>query len=189
VILASEEPAEEAAATPLISFSNELKSLIETMEALLGKAVKVARRHKAGKAAASLDGLHFGPGGFRRALLNVADGRTTSAAIDALEVFYRETGPAVQQDIQSLREYREVVRKLCGASASSKLEEIIDGPNGKFAIRYEIEGLVHMARGGRCTTPDLQKQAAKSSGSSRDSTQLSSTFMTRYFHRPGHHIR
>jgi hypothetical protein len=148
-------------ATSLVSFSNELKGLIETMEALLGKVVNAARRHKAGKAAASLDGLHFGPGGFRIALQKVTDGRSTGDATDALEAFYQNTGPAVQQDIQSLRGYRDTVRRLCGASASSKLEEIIDGPNGKFVIRYEIEGLVHMARGGRCSQTDLREQAAK----------------------------
>lgn len=149
------------ATAPLISFSNELKSLIETMESLLGKAVNAARRHKAGKAAASLDGLHFAPGGFRRALQNVADGCSTGTDIDALDAFHKQTGPAVQEDIKSLRGYRDVLRRLCGATASAKLDEILDGPNGKFVIRYEIEGLVHMARSGRCSPADLQQQASR----------------------------
>jgi hypothetical protein len=70
-----------ASGNTLISFSNELKSLIETMETLLGKVVNAARRHAAGKAATSLDDLHFGPGGFRRALENVANGRSTPSDI------------------------------------------------------------------------------------------------------------
>lgn len=148
----------------LISLSNELNGLIEFFEKLFAVGEKGARRfqrRKAGKAAETLHGLHFPPGGFRGPLENIAAGKSNAADIDALGYFYEETSPEVVDGVQALHAYVDVVRKQCGAGASANLVELLDGPDGKFVIRYEIEGLVHMARGGNSTQSDLSAQAQK----------------------------
>ena len=148
----------------LISMANELNGLIEFFEKLFGLGAKGAnqlRRRKAGKAADNLHSLHFPPGGFRAPLENIAAGKGSAADIDVLAAFYEQTSSAVVGGVQALHAYVDIVRKQCGAGVSEKLVELLEGPDGKFVIRYEIEGLVHMARGGRSTNADLQAQAKR----------------------------
>jgi len=148
----------------LISLSNELNGLIEFFQRLFSLGEKGANRfhrYKASKAAQTLHGLHFPPGGFREPLERIAIREGSAADIEVLAAFYDETSPAVVQGVQALHAYVDVVRKQCGAGASAKLEELLDGPDGKFVIRYEIDGLVHMARGGHASKSDLQEQARK----------------------------
>lgn len=148
----------------LISLSNELNGLIDLFQRLFSLAEKGSNRfarRRAGEAARTLHGLHFTPAGFRRPLENIVSGTSSAADVEALASFYTETSPAVVEGVQALGIYIDVVRKQCGAGASAKLEELLHGPDGKFVIRYEIEGLVAMIRGGRSAASDVQEQAEK----------------------------
>lgn len=93
-----------------------------------------------------MDDIAFGPDGFCRHLRAIAEGKSKPADIDALEAFYRETSTRVVESVARLRQYREAVREQCGRRAAEELSNLIDGPNGKFVIRYEIEALVDMCR-------------------------------------------
>src|SRR4051794_16845331 len=131
----------------LISLSNELNGLIELLEKLFAIGEKGASRfyrHKARKAADSLNVLQFRPRGFRAPLESIAAGKIDTSDVDALASFSGETSQVVVNRVQALYAYLDVVRHQCGAAASAQLEELLDGPDGKFVIRYEIEGLVHM---------------------------------------------
>lgn len=148
----------------LISLSNELNGLIEFFEKLfdLGeKGVHRLGRRRAGKAAGTLHGLHFAPGGFRRPLENIAGGRGSTADFDALSVFRGDTAQEVRQGVAALGAYQGVVLAQCGATAAQKLEELLHGNAGKFEIIYKIRALVDMARGGHASNADLQAQATK----------------------------
>jgi len=139
-----------------------LKGLLEVFErlfALGGKGVDRVKRHRAKKAADNVDALHFPPTGFRRPLEKIASGQSSVADVDALDSFYRDTSPSVANAVHALKAYRDVVRKQCGARASAKLEQLLDGPDGKFSIRYYIQNLVEMIRCGRYSDADVQALA------------------------------
>lgn len=147
----------------LTDFAKALRELIAAFRDAVGigkDGANVVRRHRASTAAANLDYLSFQPDGFSRHLQRIADGKGTNADAEALSAFSNQTADGVVQKIRALRGYRDNVRQQCGRDAADKLSNLIDGPNGKFAIRYEIEGLFHMWGDGK-DPPLLADQASR----------------------------
>jgi hypothetical protein len=115
---------------------------------LVADGRKTVDRVQAGRAADHLDFLAFHPGGFCKALRQIASGQGSEANIDELQQMLDSSAEDVQRRVYALHAYRDTVRRNCGADAGIQMAHILDGPEGKFQIRYDIMGLVQMARSG-----------------------------------------
>lgn len=150
-------------AGPLVEAAKALRELMAAFRdaaGLIDGGVKFLRRRKAGHAADDLNDIAFAPGsGFYGPLRLIAAGNGTTADVDKLERLLNDTAEGVVQRVRALENYRDTVRRNCGAQAGRKLDDLLDGPDGKFVIRYEIEGLVHMIRDNRTTKTDQKAQA------------------------------
>jgi len=139
----------------------EVLGVFREVMGITGQALDRLRRWKASQAATNFDSITFPPRGFCRHLQQIAAGRGTDADVDALARRLEATTEEVTARVQGLRKYEDTIRAHCGAAAAHKLREMLDGAEGKFVIRYEIEGLVHMWRGGRSSKDDVKEQAIK----------------------------
>lgn len=147
----------------LMDFVKALRELMGVFRDATGfvvDGVNLIRRNRAGKAAADLDYMGFPPHGFLRSLSKIASGQGSTADGEKLQSILDATADGVTSRLGALGNYRETVRKDCGAAAGAKLDAILHGPEGKFVIRYEIEGLIHMVRDGK--PPADQSAQAKS---------------------------
>lgn len=127
---------------------------------LANDGVNQVLRHEARQRADDLAFLAFPVGGFLAPLSRVAAGRMDEGNIDDLKHRLDDTSDEVQQRVLDLRRYDEVVRENCGMAAAQKYQALIDGPGGKYAIRYDIENLVLGFREGR--TPEMIAEEARS---------------------------
>lgn len=164
--MAEGQPSTTTIVTPftLANFARALRELIGLFREAAGigrDGADLLRRRRAGAAASDLDSIAFPPRGFCRSLQRIATGQGTDADVDELERRLKATAEEVADRVQGLRRYKPVVREQCGAAAGRKLIDLMDGPDGKFVIRYEIEGLISTWRGGRSTKADNEQQAAK----------------------------
>ncbi|MCT4654408.1 MAG: hypothetical protein N4A65_01225 [Cohaesibacter sp.] len=136
----------------LTDFATALRELISAFRdavGLIDSGKNLLAVHRAEKTADGLDYISFKSGNFLTHLDNIAKGHCTEEDFDSLRRLLGATAEGVQTKILALRKSGESVRKTCGASASHKLDQLLDGPYGKFVIRYEIEGLVQMHEDGK----------------------------------------
>lgn len=148
----------------LTDFTKAFRELLATFRDAVGictDGVDLLRRRRARSAAGQLSDIGFPPGGFCKPLGAVARGGGSDADVDELARLFDETSERVAERVHDLRAYRSVVREQCGAAAGNSLDKLLDGPNGKFVIRWEIEGLVHMWRDGRAGPERCREQAAR----------------------------
>ena len=146
----------------LTDFAKALRELIGAFRdgaEVIRDGMQALARRRARGAASDLDVLSFQPGGFLRHLRRIAAGEGTTEDVAALDEFTHETADEVSEKIHTLRKYRDTVREQCGQDAANKLSNVIDGPAGKFVIRYEIAGLAQMWRDGK--QADCPAQATK----------------------------
>lgn len=145
----------------LTDFAKALRELIAAFRDVAGvvnDGLGFRRRWKAGQAADDLDGISFPAGGFRRPLMKIASGTGSPSDVDDLEQLLHITAEKITVRIDALRKCRDDVRRTHGAAVGHSLSNIIDGPDGKFVIRYEIEGLISIIRNG-CDIHRQQDQA------------------------------
>lgn len=131
----------------LSDFAKALRELIgafRDVAGLVGDGAKIIQRQHAGRAVGNLDAIAFAPDGFCGPLMRIGNGNESAAEYDELERLLGDSAAEVADRLRSLRKYRETLRINCGAKICQKFDEMLDGPAGKFIIRYEIEGLVHM---------------------------------------------
>lgn len=135
----------------LTDFAKALRELIGAFRdaaGLAGDGLAYIKRRKARERAIDLDYLGFEPNGFLRPLTRIAAGRRIPSDFDELDQLRGDTAEGVTQRVQALRGYRATIRENCGLAAAHRLDKILDGPAGKFLIRYEIDALVDRFRGG-----------------------------------------
>jgi hypothetical protein len=77
-----------------------------------------------------------------------------------LDQLIGNTAEVVNTSVQALRKYRGAIRENCGLAAATRLDHLLDGPAGKFEIRYAIGALIHNYRRGS-KRDDLAAQAAE----------------------------
>lgn len=123
--------------------------------------VDLLRRRRARNAAGDLADIGFPPGGFCKPLGLISRGEGCDADVDELSRLFEDTSGRVAERVQELKAYRNVVREQCGAAAGNSMDWLLDGPAGKFVIRWEIEGLVHMWRDGRAGPERCREQATR----------------------------
>jgi hypothetical protein len=148
--MADGQPSTTTVVTPftVTDFATALDKLIDAFRKAAGigrEGADLLRRRRVGAAASNLDDVAFPPGGFCRLLLRIEAGRGTDDDIDELERRLGATAKEVTDRVRGLREYKRKFREQCGAAAGQKLLNLLDGPDGKFVIRYEIEGLERIA--------------------------------------------
>ncbi len=144
--------------TDFVKAFRELLGAFRDATGIVRDGMDLLRRRNARVAAGDLDGIAFPPGGFCHSLAIIGTGKGTAAQFDELARILNATAEDVAERIDGLRKYRDTVREQCGAAVAARLLNLLDGPDGKFVIRYEIEGLIDMGRRGK---PNTQEQAIR----------------------------
>jgi hypothetical protein len=146
---------EEKAAIPgsLTDLAKGLRELIAFLRDLaefVGDGNKVVagkwRARRSRVAARNLDVLSFSHSGSRQFLERIAEGSGTVEDLAGIEKMLEATASGVEQSMQELYVYRDMLRETCGMAAAEKLDEIIHGKFGKGGLRRSLARIVEIGR-------------------------------------------
>ena len=128
----------------------ELIACLRDLAAFLGDGGKLIagewRAHKSHAAARNLDVLAFSPSGSRQFLERIAADSGTAEDVAGIEKKLEATAGEVEQSMQELNVYRDMLRETCGMAAARKLDQIIHGKFGKNGLRRSLARIVEIGR-------------------------------------------
>jgi hypothetical protein len=93
------------------------------------------------RAAKDAGSLIFWDDGMLRQLREIASGEATVATFKQLENSFKETDEPVTETMERLRGARE---KLSGTPIARQIDRVMNSPQGKFAVRENIERIIKM---------------------------------------------
>lgn len=123
--------------TDVVSALREVLGLVNDFRELIGAGADALERSRRKKAAKCLGELYFPASSVRFHLERIASGDGTTADFDAIRVSLDETLKPVQQRIDDLSRYRDVLREQYGLAVIEKLDRLI-GIGGRKSMKLEV---------------------------------------------------
>lgn len=127
----------------LIAFLRDLAEFVDDGNKVVAGKL---RAHRSRVAARNLDVLSFSRSGSRQFLERIAAGSGTAEDLAGIEKKLEATASEVEQSMQELNVYRDILRETCGMAAAEKLDEIIYGKFGKGGLRRTLARMVEIGR-------------------------------------------
>ena len=150
--------------TDIVRALRELIGLVRDTGKLIGKGAKLYDRSQARKAATDLSALAFTPRGIHKYLQRVATGAATSNDFAAIAKVLKGTAGKVDNSVWRLGKYRKRLRENNGMAAAQKLDEIIYGPNGKRALRFNLNNIARMSKSVDFSRSEVRTEAEQALG-------------------------